>query len=255
MIGFVGWLLAVYQQVYFYPFDTYNVHDVSMIPESVENVTSINTVDIGDVFAILSFALFGLIEPDNLPPIGYSPYFTVIFVKIVFFLYHLVTLIVLINLLIATMSDTYQRIQAQSDIEWKFGRASLIRNMKKSNSFPSPICIPITMYRYIRLLVKYRGAACDVGLNYEDEHEKKSRVHPLVESSSFNDIGTAENISKKLRIDEVVDWDDVRVRYNALRGKRTDENLLDSIRETAFNETNENGVRRRNGIVTKQPLQ
>ena len=29
-----------------------------------------------------------------------------------------VTLIVLINLLIAMMSNTYQRIEAQSDIEW-----------------------------------------------------------------------------------------------------------------------------------------
>ena len=31
------------------------------------------------------------------------------------------------------------------------------------------------------LFVIFTGAACDVGLNYEDEHEKKSRVHPLVE--------------------------------------------------------------------------
>ena len=32
--------------------------------------------------------------------------------------YMTVTLIVLINLLIAMMSNTYQRIEAQSDIEW-----------------------------------------------------------------------------------------------------------------------------------------
>ena len=55
----------------------------------------------------------------------------------------LVTTVVLINLLIAMMSDTYQRIQvvslflqerpiyiffqAQSDVEWKFGLSKLIR--------------------------------------------------------------------------------------------------------------------------------
>ena len=50
-----------------------------------------------------------------------------------------VTLIVLINLLIAMMSNTYQRIEAQSDIEWKFGRAKLIRNMNRTLSTPSPI--------------------------------------------------------------------------------------------------------------------
>ena len=57
------------------------------------------------------------------------------------------TIIVLINLLIAMMSDTYCRIQEQvnleytmyleaiftfqSDIEWKFGLAKLIRNMQR----------------------------------------------------------------------------------------------------------------------------
>ena len=30
------------------------------------------------------------------------------------------------------LSDTYQRIQQQSDIEWKYGLAKLIRNMQKT---------------------------------------------------------------------------------------------------------------------------
>ena len=64
--------------------------------------------------------------------------------QFVFILYLLVTTIILINLLIAMMSDTYQRIQVswqknnflqsekniffqqQSDMEWKFGRSKLI---------------------------------------------------------------------------------------------------------------------------------
>lgn len=65
-----------------------------------------------------------------------------------------VTLIVLINLLIAMMSNTYQRIEAQSDIEWKFGRAKLIRNMNRTLSTPSPINlligIPILQVRIFR---------------------------------------------------------------------------------------------------------
>lgn len=43
----------------------------------------------------------------------------------------LVSVIVLINLLIAMMSDTYQSIQSQSDIEWKYGLSKLIRKMQK----------------------------------------------------------------------------------------------------------------------------
>ena len=49
------------------------------------------------------------------------------------------TVVVLINLLIAMMSDTYQRIQQQSDIEWKFGLAKLIRNMQRTQVAPSPL--------------------------------------------------------------------------------------------------------------------
>ena len=74
------------------------------------------------------------------------------------------TIIVLINLLIAMMSDTYCRIQeqvritlkpradqaVQSDIEWKFGLAKLIRNMQRTNVAPSPLNLFTTWMVLIR---------------------------------------------------------------------------------------------------------
>jgi len=59
-------------------------------------------------------------------------------------IYMLVSVVVLINLLIAMMSDTYQRIQAQSDIEWKYGLAKLIRNMHRTTTTPSPLNLVTT---------------------------------------------------------------------------------------------------------------
>uniref|UniRef100_A0A914GWL2 Ion transport domain-containing protein n=1 Tax=Globodera rostochiensis TaxID=31243 RepID=A0A914GWL2_GLORO len=88
---------------------------------------------------MLFFSLFGLVEPDSMPPLHLVPDFAKIVLKFLFGIYMMVTLIVLINLLIAMMSDTYQRIQAQSDKEWKFGRAILIRQMNKRSATPSPI--------------------------------------------------------------------------------------------------------------------
>ena len=61
----------------------------------------------------------------------------------------------LINLLIAMMSDTYQRIQAQSDTEWKFGRAILIRQMNKRSATPAPINMLTKLWAV--LLVAYRN--------------------------------------------------------------------------------------------------
>ena len=62
-------------------------------------------------FQILFFALFGLIAPQDLPPLQQSPKISIYLVQTVYGIYHIITIIVLINLLIAMMSDTYQRIQ------------------------------------------------------------------------------------------------------------------------------------------------
>lgn len=56
--------------------------------------------------------------------------------------------IVLINLLIAMLSDTYQRIQARSDLEWKYGRAKLIMNMDKSAVSPPPVNVVTVLGTY-----------------------------------------------------------------------------------------------------------
>ena len=110
-----------------------------------------------DTLELLFFALFGLVEPENLPPVHRNPVWTIILVKTVFGLYLVITLIVLINLLIAMMSDTYQRIQAQSDTEWKFGRAKLFRNMNKTSATPSPLNLFTKLYVYCKVLIKHKG--------------------------------------------------------------------------------------------------
>lgn len=79
----------------------------------------------------------------------------------------MVTVVVLINLLIAMMSDTYQRIQAKSDTEWKFGLAKLIRNMSRTSGTPSPLNLLVKLIVYIIAIFKFR---C---MSYKDFfHEK-----------------------------------------------------------------------------------
>lgn len=63
-------------------------------------------------FQRLFFAVFGQTTPDDINPLrGTRPEWTENLFKLVFGVYLLVSVIVLINLLIAMMSDTYQRIQ------------------------------------------------------------------------------------------------------------------------------------------------
>lgn len=64
-------------------------------------------------FERLFFALFGLTRPEDLKMTDHIGDWTLEMFKVVFSAYLLVTVIVLINLLIAMMSDTYQRIQVR----------------------------------------------------------------------------------------------------------------------------------------------
>lgn len=82
-------------------------------------------------FEYLFFAVFGQTTHGELKVEVNQPQWTAVLFKLTFGVYMLVSVVVLINLLIAMMSDTYQRIQAQSDIEWKYGLSKLIRNMHR----------------------------------------------------------------------------------------------------------------------------
>lgn len=67
-------------------------------------------------FERLFFAVFGQTSPDDINSQRNSrPEWTENLFKLVYGIYMLVSVIVLINLLIAMMSDTYQRIQVITD--------------------------------------------------------------------------------------------------------------------------------------------
>ena len=66
-----------------------------------------------DAFERLFFALFGLQRPEDLKMNNHVEDWTLQIFKLIFGAYLLMAGIVLINLLIAMMSDTYQRIQVQ----------------------------------------------------------------------------------------------------------------------------------------------
>lgn len=80
---------------------------------------------------LLFFAIFGQTTHEQFKVEITQPEWTKVLFKLTFGIYMLVSVVVLINLLIAMMSDTYQRIQAQSDIEWKYGLSKLVRNMHR----------------------------------------------------------------------------------------------------------------------------
>ncbi|KAG7458245.1 hypothetical protein MATL_G00236160 [Megalops atlanticus] len=199
-----------------------------------------------DISIQLFFALFGLIEPDSMPPLGRSPAFAGAAARVVFGVYLVVTVIVLVNLLIAMMSDTYQRIQAQSDTEWKFGRAVLIRDMNRKSGTPSPFNLFTNLFFYVKVLCKHGGKICSS--EARDLMSEEEDMDGLSDTRSLDVLAhcsagwmrgnkrtqilpeggfpRSSRQSGQVHVEQVTDWQAVAQRYLTLRG-RSDGTLLE----------------------------
>lgn len=159
------------------------------------------------------------------------------FQQVSFSLYMLVSVIVLINLLIAMMSDTYHKIQSQSDIEWKYGLSKLIRKMQKTRSAPSPLNL-ITWVTFINRACKKKRLAKQRANKSQGYMEPNMNRNNFPHSTTNNRVLTSprarSNVNFSLlhtsptesqwslsnipRICNVVDWDIIRRKYRSRFG-------------------------------------
>ena len=119
MMGF-SMLASAMNQPFGYPEDY--ITDPEINPDNKtqqELFSSASNYDDSNVifmFEVHFFALFGITGYDDVMSSKYLQGWTFYMFKLVFASYLTLSIIVLINLLIAMMSDTYCRIQEQSDI-------------------------------------------------------------------------------------------------------------------------------------------
>ncbi|XP_018309342.1 short transient receptor potential channel 7 [Mycetomoellerius zeteki] len=193
-------------------------------------------------FEYLFFAVFGQTTHGELKVQTDQPQWTEVLFKLTFGVYMLVSVVVLINLLIAMMSDTYQRIQAQSDIEWKYGLSKLIRNMHRTTTAPSPLNLLTTWTVYFIKLCKQRTAKrkrpslvhmmgfgrasrlsprSKMGAKWLAK-VKKGQVRPkdsvTLSVVHLSPLGSQLSFNSATRIENVVDWDSIRKKYLVLTG-------------------------------------
>lgn len=215
MVGFTAHLAAVYRP---------------MKQTGTGNGLQHTPVDFFRCFELLFFSLFGLTEVERLRP-GSNDSATFILAKATFGIYNVITIIVLINLLIAMMSDTYQRIQMQSDLEWKFGRAKLIRNMKRSTTTPSPLNLVTKLFSYLRLMYKLKLKCCRAGIidiiRTDEQLPENTSMNPLYEPSNtwLQNGGLPhhrESSQRSTRIEEVIDWKTIVKKFLVLRSNSSD---------------------------------
>ncbi|XP_064607916.1 transient receptor potential-gamma protein-like [Liolophura sinensis] len=123
-----------------------------------------------EILQTLYWAIYGLVDLDR-AELKEPHVFTELAGKLMFGTYSFITIIVLFNMLIAMMSNSYQTISSQADEEWKFARSKLwISYFEDGGTLPPPFNIipsPKTIY-YMILWLKNTICACS-------KHQKRSR--------------------------------------------------------------------------------
>lgn len=202
---------------------------------------------------MLFFAIFGQTTHSEFKQESYQPEWTRGLFKLAFGIYMLVSVVVLINLLIAMMSDTYQRIQAQSDIEWKYGLSKLVRNMHRTTTAPSPLNLLSTWITYFCKLCKKRfnkkkerpslmnlignrmSPRSRMGAKWLSKVKGRQIAHKdsvALSVSHLSPLGSQLSFRNTVRIDNVVDWEVVRRKYRDLYGEEVEEKPAEESKES-----------------------
>jgi hypothetical protein len=95
-------------------------------------------------------------ESDVLPSSSIRSIFKEIYIfdneimrQVWFFFYIFVTNIILTNLLIAQMSSTYETVNDEADVQWKFKRSAGIKDLYHSSFLPAPLNLVNSTFYYL----------------------------------------------------------------------------------------------------------
>lgn len=110
---------------------------------------------LGASYGTLFWSLFSLTQLRDIK-IEDGPKFTELMGELLFMAYHAMAIIVLINMLIAMMSNSYQEIENHADMEWKFARSKLwMGYFDEGSTLPPPfnlVISPKSVYYFLRML-------------------------------------------------------------------------------------------------------
>ena len=92
------------------------------------------------------------------------------------------------------LTETYKKIHMKSDLEWKFGRAQLIRSLVKQSAAPAPMNLIIRPILYIYSVKRHGRWMCTKYARYfvaEDEHEGAEKAGALEKNQLLSKIKTS----------------------------------------------------------------
>uniref|UniRef100_A0A5K3F7S5 Ion_trans domain-containing protein n=2 Tax=Mesocestoides corti TaxID=53468 RepID=A0A5K3F7S5_MESCO len=126
--------------------------------------------------------------------------------EILLMIYHAMAIIVLVNMLIAMMSNSFQTIQNQADIEWKFARSKLwLGYFDEGSTLPPPlntIISPKSIWRFSKGIFHFLTCSASRVSSTESDALTCIRQHPQAQgkTSAGRGVWARNSVEPSIRI-------------------------------------------------------
>lgn len=147
-------------------------------------------------FKTLFWAIFGLSEVKSVV-INYNHKFIENIGYVLYGVYNVTMVIVLLNMLIAMINSSFQEIEDDADVEWKFARAKLwFSYFEEGRTLPVPFNLVPSPKSLLYLLLKFKKWMSDLVQGHKKGFQEDAEMNKRNEEKKFGILGSHEDLSK-----------------------------------------------------------
>ncbi|XP_066227291.1 short transient receptor potential channel 6 isoform X3 [Saccopteryx leptura] len=147
-------------------------------------------------FKTLFWAIFGLSEVKSVV-INYNHKFIENIGYVLYGVYNVTMVIVLLNMLIAMINSSFQEIEDDADVEWKFARAKLwFSYFEEGRTLPVPFNLVPSPKSLFYLLLKLKKWISELFQGHKKGFQEDAEMNKGNEEKKFEILGSHENLAK-----------------------------------------------------------
>ncbi|XP_012514620.1 PREDICTED: short transient receptor potential channel 6 isoform X3 [Propithecus coquereli] len=147
-------------------------------------------------FKTLFWAIFGLSEVKSVV-INYNHKFIENIGYVLYGVYNVTMVIVLLNMLIAMINSSFQEIEDDADVEWKFARAKLwFSYFEEGRTLPVPFNLVPSPKSLFYLLLKLKKWISELFQGHKKGFQEDAEMNKRNEEKKFGILGSHEDLSK-----------------------------------------------------------
>nr|KAF6468444.1 transient receptor potential cation channel subfamily C member 6 [Rousettus aegyptiacus] len=147
-------------------------------------------------FKTLFWAIFGLSEVKSVV-INYNHKFIENIGYVLYGVYNVTMVIVLLNMLIAMINSSFQEIEDDADVEWKFARAKLwFSYFEEGRTLPVPFNLVPSPKSLFYLLLRLKKWISELFQGHKKGFQEDAEMNKRNEEKKFGIWGSREDLSK-----------------------------------------------------------